>query len=181
MFEGYAGTSESGFRDEVESEQALARGEHLLAMIDHHEHTNLAGPAAEEAARRLDEFGDHARFQGRVVTDQRRLDRLMKREDPAIYPGTYVTCVHKHATALCQQRHDSRGEMRPDLASCKPLACRNVALTPENRGNLEDEVTRIDKEIAARPLLPPLVQQQLQARREEITVFLARHTPQEQP
>lgn len=31
MFEGYAGTSDSGFRAEVEAEQALARGEHLLA------------------------------------------------------------------------------------------------------------------------------------------------------
>ncbi len=44
MFEGYAGTSDSGFRAEVESEQALARGEHLLAMIDRHEHTSLTGP-----------------------------------------------------------------------------------------------------------------------------------------
>lgn len=38
MFEGYAGTSESGFRAEVESEQALARGEHLMTIIDVHEH-----------------------------------------------------------------------------------------------------------------------------------------------
>lgn len=60
MFEGYAGTSDSGFRAEVESEQALARGEHLLAMIDAHEHTQLAGPAASEAARWLNLFGDHA-------------------------------------------------------------------------------------------------------------------------
>ena len=32
MFEGYAGTSDSGFRAEVESEQALARGEHLVEL-----------------------------------------------------------------------------------------------------------------------------------------------------
>jgi len=30
IFEGYAGTSDSGFRAEVESEQTLARGEHCL-------------------------------------------------------------------------------------------------------------------------------------------------------
>jgi len=46
MFEGYAGTSDSGFRAEVESEQVLARGEQLLAMIDAQKHTHLAGPAA---------------------------------------------------------------------------------------------------------------------------------------
>jgi hypothetical protein len=32
LFEGYAGTSDSGFRDEVEAEQALARG-HFLAEL----------------------------------------------------------------------------------------------------------------------------------------------------
>jgi hypothetical protein len=47
------GTSASGFRAEVEAEQALARGEHLLAVIDKHEHEHLTGPAAGEAARRL--------------------------------------------------------------------------------------------------------------------------------
>jgi hypothetical protein len=38
MFEGYAGTSRPGFRAEVEAEQALERGERLLAMIEGHEH-----------------------------------------------------------------------------------------------------------------------------------------------
>jgi hypothetical protein len=44
MFEGYAGTSASGFRAEVEAEQALERGELLLAMVDGHEHQRLDGP-----------------------------------------------------------------------------------------------------------------------------------------
>jgi hypothetical protein len=34
MFEGYAGTSDSGFRAEVDSEHAIARGEHLPAFLD---------------------------------------------------------------------------------------------------------------------------------------------------
>ncbi|GHK06009.1 hypothetical protein SY2F82_78060 [Streptomyces sp. Y2F8-2] len=32
MFEGYAGTSDSGFRDEVEAEEAFARGQFLAEM-----------------------------------------------------------------------------------------------------------------------------------------------------
>ncbi|ASR39967.1 hypothetical protein BAY61_32310 (plasmid) [Prauserella marina] len=176
VFEGYAGTSESGFRAEVESEQALARGEQLLAMVDQHEHKNLAGPAADEAARRLEDFGDRARFAGKVITDRRRLDRLMNRGDPAIYPGKYVTCIHTHATALCQQRRDSDGALRPDHGTCKPLACRNVALTADNIDNLRDEAARIDRELQARPVLPPLVTHQLRTRATEIETFLARHT-----
>ena len=53
MFEGYAGTSDSGFRAEVEAEQALLRGNDLMAMIDQHAHTPLDGPAAAEGATRL--------------------------------------------------------------------------------------------------------------------------------
>jgi hypothetical protein len=179
MFEGYAGTSDSGFRAEVESEQVLARGEHLLAIINQHEHKNLAGPAADEAARRLQKFGDDARFRGRVVLDRRRLDRFMKRGDPAIYPGKYATCVHRHETALCQQRRDSGGQLRPDLGGCRPLACRNVALTADNIDNLRQEIERIDAELVARPVLLPLLHGRLRARREEITVFLARRTAQQ--
>jgi hypothetical protein len=178
MFEGYAGTSDSGFRAEVESEQALARGEQLLAMIDRHEHTNLAGPAAAEATRRLEQLSQQTHYRGTVITDQRRLRRLIARNDPAIYPDKYVTCVHTHATALCQQRHDQRGTLRPDIGSCKPLSCRNVALTPDNIDNLRAEITQIDGDLGARPLLPPLLRHQLTARRNDIEAFLTRNNPE---
>jgi hypothetical protein len=151
MVEGYAGTSDSGFRAEVESEQALARGEHLLAMIDRHEHTNLAGPAATEATRRLEQLGQRAHFRGTVITDERHLRRLMARDDPAIYPDKYVTCVHTHATALCQQRHDQRGTLRPDIGTCKPLSCRNVALTADNIDNLRAEKSQRHRSLPRPP------------------------------
>ncbi|MET9694515.1 hypothetical protein ABZY81_39945 [Streptomyces sp. NPDC006514] len=55
MFEGYAGTSDSGFRAEVEAEQSMQRGEHLLALTTDHQH-DLSGPAAYEAPARLADF-----------------------------------------------------------------------------------------------------------------------------
>ena len=60
MFEGYCGTSDSGFRAEVECEQALARGEYLAQMIEGHEHSDLRGPAAHTAQRRLQEWGSQS-------------------------------------------------------------------------------------------------------------------------
>jgi hypothetical protein len=172
LFEGYAGTSDSGFRAEVESEQAIARGEHLLALIDQHDHGPLTGPAADEALRRLEELGEHQRLAGQVVTDPRRLQRLMKRHDPAIYPGKYVTCVYSHAKALCG------GDSQPDLASCQPLRCRNVALTPGNRDTLAEEIASLDAALTAVPVLPPLLQHRLRDRRQAITDFLARNQPE---
>jgi hypothetical protein len=50
------GISESGFRAEVEAEQALASGEHLFAMTTGHDHADLTGPAAAEATRRITQF-----------------------------------------------------------------------------------------------------------------------------
>ncbi|WP_034087299.1 hypothetical protein [Streptacidiphilus albus] len=176
VFEGYAGTSESGFRAEVESEQALARGEHLMAAIDAHEHTQLTGPAAEEAARRLESLGERARFQGTVVLDDNRLRRLMAKHDPAVYPGQYITCVHDHAKALCERARHRRSEGLPDHGGCKPLACRNVALTPENTAAWQREIDRITRRLATRPTLPPLLRHRLEARRTEITAFLTENT-----
>lgn len=174
VFEGYAGTSESGFRAEVESEQALARGQHLMASIDAHQYTQFTGPAAGEAASRLEEFGERAGFGGKVVLDDRRLRRRMTRHDPAVYPGEYVTCVHDHSKALCEKARSRRSEGLPDHGGCKPLACRNVALTPDNIASWHSEIDKITERLAARPPLPPLLRHLLEDRRTEITAFLDR-------
>lgn len=181
VFEGYAGTSESGFRAEVESEQALARGQHLMAAIDAHQHTLLTGPAAGEAARRLEEFGSRAGFHGKVILDDSRLRRLMARHDPAIYPGEYITCVHHHSKALCEKARGRRSEGLPDYGGCKPLACHNVALTAENIAAWQREANRLDARLATRPPLPPLLRHRLQARRAEIAAFLDQSTAGQVP
>ena len=175
MFEGYAGTSDSGFRAEVEAEQALARGEHLLTMTTGHDHHAVTGPAAAEAHRRLTNFADQTRFTGTVITDNPRLKRLMQTRDPDIYPGTYNTCVFDPSKAMCQPRPDSHGTIRPIHASCQPLDCSNTALTTDNRAALRAEVDRIDDELAQRPPLPPLLAHRLTVRRGKITAYLARH------
>lgn len=181
MFEGYAGTSESGIRAEVEAEQAMARGEHLLAMTTDHDHHQLVGPAAREGGQRLDQFADRARFHGAVLNDPRRITRLMRRRDPDIHPGDYVTCVFDPEKALCLQRRDSRNRPWPTPTSCQPLECRNVALTPANLATLRDELIQLDAELTRRPTLPPLLLSRLTDRREKITTFLAPHATQETP
>ncbi|MEU5325658.1 hypothetical protein [Streptomyces parvus] len=172
MFEGYAGTSDSGFRAEVESEQAIARGEVYMEMIDAHQHLYLAGPSAEEAARRLQDFGDRAQFQGQVATDKHRMRRIMKKHDPAVYPGEYITCVNDPSKALCEKARRGNSEGLPSHGGCLPLACRNVALTPENVAAWQREVARIDKRLASRPTLAPRLRQLLQSRRSEVVEFL---------
>lgn len=87
--------------------------------------------------------------------------------DPAIYPGTYVTCIYSHTKALCTR---STG---PDLGSCRPLDCRNAAFTTANRDALRDELARIDARLTRTPALPPYLQHTLASRRDAIAAFLA--------
>ncbi len=129
------GTSDSGFRAEVEAEQALTRGEALLAIATEHDHPGLTGLAAADGMRRLDTIA--AAFAGTVVTDPRRLERILRRADPAVYPGKYVTCVFNPDTALCLSKRATGS--RPDLAACRPLDCANVALASANHTALPDE------------------------------------------
>ncbi|MEV8563642.1 hypothetical protein AB0478_46290 [Streptomyces sp. NPDC051917] len=166
------GTSDSGFRAEVEGEQAMARGEVYMEMIEGHPHTDLAGPSVAEAAVRLKDFAERAQYQGRVALDENRLQRIMKRHDPAIYPGEYVTCVHAAPTALCEKAKRGRVEGLPDHGGCLPLACRNVALTPENARVWQRELGRIERRLAARPPLPPRLRARQIARHGEIAEFL---------
>ncbi|MFK0258662.1 hypothetical protein [Streptomyces sp. NPDC090445] len=172
MFEGYAGTSDSGFRAEVEAEQAIKRGEHLLALATDHQH-DLSGPAAAEATARLADFHQRTGFAGSVITDIRRLHRVFARHDPEVYPGTYVTCVFNLDKALCRPHGASHEERpRPAPLDCQPLECRNVALTPGNAAARAAEADRLHEQLGARPNLPPALHASLARRRDAIRRFL---------
>ncbi|AMY20336.1 MULTISPECIES: hypothetical protein [Nocardiaceae] len=174
MFEGYAGTSDSGFRAEVEAEEALARGEHLLAMIDSHQHEGLAGPAGQEAMTRLKGFSVESGFAGQIINDPNRLKRIMKKGGPEVYPGRYATCVFNPEKALCRHKTDLHGFSHPTTEECKPLHCRNVALTSDNIDTLSAEVAKLRAELV-RSQFPPLLLDRLARRAEQIEEFLEKN------
>jgi len=173
MFEGYAGSSASGFRDEVEAEEALARGEFLADMGLAVEHARLTGPAATEAEQRLTEFARHATFEGQVVVDEARLRRVLARHDPHVYPGVFVTCAYIADRALCRRAGSSHP--RPAMADCQPLACRNVALTAVNRHALTDHLAQLEQVLTGPDRLAPYQRHRLHQQREEIAEFLSQH------
>jgi integrase len=173
MFEGYAGTSTSGFRAEAQQEAALARGEHLAVLVERHEHQQLSGPSAHEARDRLEEFGNRIRFMGKIPEDDTQLKKIMTRHDPHVFPGKYVTCADNPDRRLC--RTPDFGGAGPDLDGCKPLACRNVALTPDNLASWRDELARLDGQLRRADAWAPLVHARLSWRRDQIAEFLERY------
>ncbi|WP_338894314.1 hypothetical protein WBG99_00150 [Streptomyces sp. TG1A-60] len=117
MFEGY-----SGFRDEVEAEEALARGQLLADMGTDGDRLSLTGPAGAEAEARLAEFARHAVFDGQVVTDEVRLRRIVTRHDPHLYPGTFLTRVYNPERALCRTPSGSTETPEADGSRAIPFA-----------------------------------------------------------
>ena len=82
----------------------------------------------------------------------------MDREDPHIYFGRFVTCIYNPEKALCRrQLSNDGGQTTPDLASCQPLQCRNVALTSENVKALATQLHKLDTHLAKADLLAPYV------------------------
>jgi hypothetical protein len=173
MFEGYAGTSDSGFRAEVKAEQTLERGEHLFALIENHEHHDLRGPAADQAKARLDNLARQTAYSGSIITDPKRLGRIMRRDDPKIYPGRFVTCVYDPNKALCRRQHNADGQgLMPDLGSCQPLRCNNVALTADNRAALAERLHKLEGHLRTADVLPPYVAHRLTEQRKDLVALL---------
>jgi hypothetical protein len=117
-------------------------------------------------------------FAGMVVTDPRRLQLLMRRHDPGIFPGEFVTCVFNPDKALCLRPHaDGQAPVLPD---CEPLACRNVALTPANLTAWRQQFARLDQALASADVLAPYLRHRLAEQRDQITHFLDQpaHTPE---
>jgi transposase len=81
---------------------------------------------------------------------------------------TWRKFLHVQASAMLAT------EGLPDHGGCKPLACHNVALTPDNIASWHGEIDKITERLAARPPLPPLLRRRLEDRRTEITTFLDR-------
>jgi hypothetical protein len=91
MFEGYAGTSDSGFRAEVQAERAITRSDKLVDIVDH-SHNKLTGPAAAEAETRLAEYVRHAHFRGKVIAT--------------------IVRTHQHAAGAAKRARDRRSQGR---------------------------------------------------------------------
>lgn len=131
MFEGYSGSSPSGFRQEVEQERSLGQ---LDDVVDYYEQAVKAdlppsGPAAArlraEFTRIRDELGD---LPGRIV-DPQRLRAMLTHLGRTLHVGLLADCFFDPDTALClDQDNDHLDRSVPALAQCRPDRCPNACI-----------------------------------------------------
>ncbi|MGV9758339.1 hypothetical protein ACWDUC_21255 [Streptomyces tricolor] len=150
MFEGYAGSSASGFPSEVEGEQRLARTEHFLDQYEDFKAGVRTPPRlAEQFARIRDELGD---FPGRVV-DTARLRAMLANPARTYYPGVLNDCYFEPSTALCLSRRPSaEPEAAPVMNHCQPAKCPNSCVLPQHRPAIDNVIGDTRKLLSIRSL-----------------------------
>ncbi|MFH9612904.1 hypothetical protein ACH4MM_03890 [Streptomyces pratensis] len=124
IFEGYAGTSASGFADEVEADKATAK---LDYVEDLYHDWNEGGQSAGGATSRVEAEFDRIRAElgdlpGTAASPE-RLRTMLRHLTRTLHPGVLNDCFHQPATAVCEKRSGGLGRPLPMLNMC--LTCPN--------------------------------------------------------
>lgn len=101
-FEGYAGTSASGFRAEVEAQRRIGQLEPLLDYFDRRQGgASLAGPAGPRIAPTLDDAAVHLGPWPAMIADRARLRVMLTSVARSLHVRSLAHCFFDPATALC--------------------------------------------------------------------------------
>ncbi|ABM06519.1 hypothetical protein AB0333_06410 [Citricoccus sp. NPDC079358] len=120
--QGYSGSYDSGFPNELAMERWLERIERITDIdqyLDAGGH--VSGPAADKLRERTGRAT--AKFAGRPLPTRRQAEKLLQDPSLQIFKGDGLHCVFDQATALCARQANG-----PDLGRCRS-ACANIART----------------------------------------------------
>ncbi len=137
-FEGYAGTSASGFRAEVEAQRRLGQLDDLLDYFDRRQGgALLGGPAGPRIARTLDDAAVEIGVLPATIADRARLRVMLASVARILHIGLLADCFFDPATALCLKRVTTSDPRQPLTALCEPTRCPNACITARHRSAWE--------------------------------------------
>ena len=132
-FEGYAGSSRSGFRGEVEAQRALGQIDDILVYFDERQGgARLGGPAAYRVGAALDDAADLSPLPA-MIADRARLRTMLASLARTLHVGPLADCFFDPATALCLNRITEPGPPAPMIAMCEPVRCPNACIAERHR------------------------------------------------
>ncbi|MFJ2817021.1 hypothetical protein [Streptomyces sp. NPDC087294] len=124
IFEGYAGTSASGFADEVAADQTVAKLDYVEDLFhDWNEGGRSVGGAAQRVEAEFDRIRAETGDLPGVVSSPTRLRAMLRHLTRTLHPGMLNDCFHQAETAVCNKRAKSLGRPLPMLSMC--LQCPN--------------------------------------------------------
>ena len=133
-FEGYAGSSRSGFRAEVENQRSLGQLDDLLVYFDERQAgATLSGPAAARIAKTLDNISDDLGPLPAMIADRARLRTMLASLARTLHIGVLADCFFDPGTALCLKQATGDDGKLPLTALCQPTRCPNACITSRHR------------------------------------------------
>ena len=133
-FEGYAGSSRSGFRGEIEAQRALGQIDDILVYFDERQGgARLGGPAANRIGAALDTVGHELAPLPAMIADRPRLRTMLGSLARTLHVGPLADCFFDPATALCLNRISEPGATGPMIAMCEPVRCPNACIAERHR------------------------------------------------
>jgi hypothetical protein len=130
-FEGYAGSTKSGFRAEVEAQRALGQIDDILDYFD--DRRAPSGPAGPRVARALDATADAPGPLPAMIADRARLRTLLASLARTLHIGPLADCFFDPSTALCLTRATAPDRTTPLIALCAPTRGPNACITQRHR------------------------------------------------
>lgn len=128
MFDGYAGASTSGFRQEVEQERVLGQLDDIVVRYEAcRRGEKLAGPAGKRIAAEMKQVEAMTDLPG-IVADEKRVKAMLAHLARTLHVGVLNDCFFDRATALCLRPSEYR-DVAPRLSSCAPDRCANSCIT----------------------------------------------------
>ena len=147
-FEGYAGSSHSGFQRQMEQEHRLGQLDDILEYFDAHEIGDaFGGPAAPRLKTTLREAAQHLGPLPARIADRGRLRTMLSDLARTLHIGILADCFFDPATALCLK--SAAGQTKPQTALCQPTKCPNACIRARHLPawqEAEDEVSTLLKE-----------------------------------
>ena len=132
-FEGYAGSSASGFCVEVEAQRRLGQLDDVLVYFDERRAGALpTGPAGPRIARALDAVADELTPLPGILADRARLRTLLASLAHTLHVGVLADCFFDPAAALCLKQA-AQAAPAPLTALCQPTRCPNACITARHR------------------------------------------------
>jgi hypothetical protein len=169
MFEGYAGTSASGFQQEVEAEREAANLAELFDLVvGTLQGDGLAGRGADRLRRRISEIDSDLGGLAGVVADQQRVKAMLRSEARTLHPALLNDCFFDPAVAKCLTGVPDEQRHAPLPSRCEPLRCPNAVITTKHAPVWLDEHTRIVELLAKDRHLPEQQRQVLEARQRQV-------------
>lgn len=133
-FEGYSGSSASGFRAEVEVQRQQGQLDDLLDYFDQRQGgASLGGPAGPRVAKTLDAAADQLGSFPGIVADRSRLRVMLASVARTLHVGALADCFFDPSTALCLKRVTTPDTGKPLTSLCEPTRCPNACITASHR------------------------------------------------